>query len=109
MFTFDHYLITGVILKCLLCLVSAENICTFNNNELFKKFKEKPAVTPGAITCIPAEIHEKIETVTLKTRMGRFILSPKEGIRDTNGKGVQEEVVSKGLGSDSQGQIFQGL
>ena len=27
---------------------------TFNNNKLFKKFKEKLAVTPGAITCIPA-------------------------------------------------------
>ena len=54
MFTFDHYQFTEGILKCLSCLVSAENTCTFNNNELFKKFKEKLAVTPGAITCIPA-------------------------------------------------------
>ena len=53
-FTFDHYQFTEVILKCFSCLVSAENTCTFNNNKLFKKFKEKLAVTPGAITCIPA-------------------------------------------------------
>ena len=53
MFTFDHYQFTEVILKCLSCLVSAENTCTFNNNKLFKKIKEKLAVTPGAIiTCI---------------------------------------------------------
>ena len=49
MFTFDHYQFTEVIFKCLSCLVSAENTCTFNNNELFKKFKEKRAATPGAI------------------------------------------------------------
>ena len=50
-FTFDHYKFTEVILECL----SAENTCTFNNNKLFKKFKEKLAVTPGAVilyTCI---------------------------------------------------------
>ena len=40
-FTFDHYKFTEVILECLSCLVSAENTCTFNNNKLFKKFKEK--------------------------------------------------------------------
>ena len=34
--------------------MSTENTFTFNNNKLFKKFKEKLAVTPGAITCIPA-------------------------------------------------------
>ena len=34
-------------------LVSEEHTCTFNN-KLFKKFKAKLAVTPGAITCIPA-------------------------------------------------------
>ena len=41
MFTFDHYQFTEVTFKCLSCLVSAENTCTFNNDELFKKFKEK--------------------------------------------------------------------
>ena len=49
-----------------------------------------------------------METVTLHTRM-RFILLPKEGIRNSNGKGVQEEAISKGVGSDSQGLFFQGL
>ena len=49
MFTFDHYQFTEVILKCLSCLVSAENTCTFNNNKLFEKFKEKLAVTLGTI------------------------------------------------------------
>ena len=34
--------------------MSAENTCTFNNNKMFEKFKEKLAVTPGAITCVPA-------------------------------------------------------
>ena len=48
------YQFTEVILKCFSWLVSAENTCTFNNNKLFKTFKEKLAVTPGAITCIPA-------------------------------------------------------
>ena len=91
-----------------LILVSAEKTCAFNNNKLFKRFKEKLAVTPGAITCIPAQVHEKMETVTLHTRM-RFILPPIEGIRNSNGKGVQEEVISKGVGSDSQGLFFQGL
>ena len=39
--------------------------------KLFKKFKEKLAVTPGGITCMPAyKVHEKIETVTLHTRPG---------------------------------------
>ena len=78
-------------LKCLSCLVSAENTCTFNNNKL--------AVTLGAITCIPAFIH---------TRMW-FILPPTEGIRNSSGKRVQEEAISKGVGSDSQGLSFQGL
>ena len=32
-----------------------------------------------------------------------FILPPTEGIRNSNGKEVQEEVISKGVGSDSQG------
>ena len=48
-----------------------------------------------------------METVTLHTRM-RFILSPTEGIRNSNGKGVQEEAISKGIGSDSQGLFFPG-
>ena len=95
-------------LKCLSCLVSAENTCTCNSNKLFKKFKQKLAVTPGAITCIPALVHEKMAIVTLHTRM-RFILPPTEGIRNSNGKGVQEEAISKGVGSDSQGLSFQEL
>ena len=33
----------------------------------------------------------------------QFILPPTEGIRNSNGKGVQEEAISKGVGSDSQG------
>ena len=69
-----------------LILVSAEKTCAFNNNKLFKRFKEKLAVTPGAITCIPALVHEKMEIVTLHTRM-LFILPPTEGIRNSNGKG----------------------
>ena len=52
-----YQLFTEVMLKCLSCFVSAENTCTFNNNKLFKKFKQKLAVTPGAITCIPALVH----------------------------------------------------
>ena len=32
MFTFGHYQCTEVILKCLSCLVSAENTCTFNGS-----------------------------------------------------------------------------
>ena len=91
-----------------LILVSAEKTCAFNNNKLFKRFKEKLAVTPGAITCIPALVHEKMEIVTLHTRM-LFILPPTEGIRNSNGKGVQEEAISKAVGSDSQGLSFQGL
>ena len=75
---------------------------TFNNKKLFKKFKEKLAVTPGAITCIPAQVHEKMETVTLHARMW-FMLPPTEDIRKSNGKGVQEEAISMGVGSDSQG------
>ena len=31
-----------------------------------------------------------------------YILPPTEGIRNSNGKGVQEEAISKGVGSDSQ-------
>ena len=91
-----------------LILVSAEKTCAFNNKKLFKRFKEKLAVTPGAITCIPALVHEKMEIVTLHTRM-LFILPPTEGIRNSNGKGVQEEAISKAVGSDSQGLSFQGL
>ena len=34
-----------LVLKCLSCLVTAENKCAFNNNKLFKKFGEKLAVT----------------------------------------------------------------
>ena len=48
-----------------------------------------------------------METVTLHTRM-QFILPPKEGIRNSSGKGVQEEAISKGVGSDSQGRLFPG-
>ena len=47
-----------------------------------------------------------METVTLHTRM-RVILPPTEGIRNSSGKGVQEEAISKGVGSDSQG-LFLG-
>ena len=90
-----------------LILVSAEKTCAFNNNKLFKRFKEKLAVI-GAITCIPALVHEKMEIVTLHTRMF-FILPPTEGIRNSNGQGVQEEAISKAVGSDSQGLSFQGL
>ena len=103
-----YRLFTEVKLKCLSCLVSAENTCTFNNNKLFKKFKQKLAVTPGDITSIPALVHEKMEIVTLHTRMW-FILPPTEGIRNSSGKGVQEEAISKGVGSDSQGLSFQEL
>ena len=88
--------------------MSAENTCTFNNNKLFKKFKEKLAVTPVAITCIPVYVHEKMEPVTLHTRM-RVILPPAEGIRNSSGKGVQGKAISKGVRSDSQGLFFQGL
>ena len=48
-----------------------------------------------------------MEAVTLHTRM-QFILPPTEGIRNSNGKGVQEEAISKGVGSDSQGLFFPG-
>ena len=111
MFTFDHYQFTEVILICFSCLVSAENTCTFNNNKLFKKFKEKLAVTPGAITVYLHTVHEKMEVVTLLNRM-RFILPPTEGIRNSNGKGVnsrEDNQFSKEVGSDSQGLFFQGL
>ena len=37
----------------------------------------------------------------------RFILPPTEDIRNSNGKGVQEEAISKGVGSDSQGFFFR--
>ena len=37
----------------------------------------------------------------------RFILPPTEGTRNSNGKGVQEEGISKGVGSDSQGFFFR--
>ena len=47
-----------------------------------------------------------METVTVHTRM-RFILPPTEDIRNSNGKGVQEEAISKGVGSDSQGFCFR--
>ena len=47
-----------------------------------------------------------METVTLHARM-RFILLPTEGIRNSNGKGVQKKAISKGEGSDSQG-LFSG-
>ena len=47
-----------------------------------------------------------MEAVTLHTRM-RFILPPTEDIRNSNGKGVQEEAISKGVGSDSQGFFFR--
>ena len=57
MFTFVHYQFTEVILKCLSCLVSAENTCTFNNNKLFKKFKEKRAVTPGLEELLHVYLH----------------------------------------------------
>ena len=43
-----------------------------------------------------------MEAVTLHTRM-RFILPPTEGMRNSNWKGVQEEAISKGVGSDFQG------
>ena len=43
-----YRLFTEVMLKYLSCLVSAENTCTFNNNKLFKKFKQKLAVIPGS-------------------------------------------------------------
>ena len=33
----------------------------------------------------------------------RVIFPPTEGIRNSNGKGVQEKAISKGVGSDSQG------
>ena len=40
---------TELMLKYLSCLVSVEN----NIKLLFKKFKKKLAVTPGALICIP--------------------------------------------------------
>ena len=43
-----------------------------------------------------------MEAVTLHIRM-QVILPPMEGIINSNGKGVQEKAVSKGVGSDSQG------
>ena len=49
-----------------------------------------------------------METLTLHTRM-QFILPPTEGTKNSNGKGVQEKAISKGVGSDSQVLFFQGL
>ena len=97
MSTFDHYQFTDreVILKCFSCLVSAEKTCTFNNNKLFKKFKEKFAVTPGAITCIPAWVHEKMETVTLHTRMW-FILPPQKASEIPVGRGFKRRQFPRG-------------
>ena len=86
MFTFVHYQFTEVILKCLSCLVSAENTCTFNNNKLFKKFK----VTPGAILhAYPHRFMRKWKL--LSSTPGCSLYSPPpptEGIRNSNGKGV---------------------
>ena len=85
-------------LKCLSYLLSAENTCTFNNNKLFKKFKEKLALTPWAITCIPALVHEKMEIVTLHTRMW-LILPPTEGIRNWEvGRGSKRRQFPRGWG-----------
>ena len=55
-------------------------------------------------------VHKKMETITLHSRMW-FILPPPppppprslEGIRNSKGKGVQEEAISKVVGFDSQG------
>ena len=84
-------------------------ICTFNNNKLFKKFKEKLAVTPGAITCILAYLGSWENGNCYPAYQGAVYTPPTEGVRNSNGKGVQEAAVSKGVGSDFQGFFFQGL
>ena len=38
----------------------------------------------------------------------RFILPPTEGIRNSSGKGVQEEAISKGVGSEILKVFFPG-
>ena len=37
----------------------------------------------------------------------QFLFPPTEGIRNSKGKGVQEEVISKGVELDSQGLFFR--
>ena len=78
----------------------SKNTCTFNNNKLFKKFREKLAVTPGAI--LHAYLHRFMRkwklTVILHTRM-RFILPPTEGIRNSNGiRGSKRRQFPRGWG-----------
>ena len=67
---------------------------------------------PGTITCTPAWVRETMETLTLHFRMW-FILTPPpppmEGIRNSKGKGVQEEaIISKGVGLDADKVFFSG-
>ena len=70
----------------------------FSVTLLFKRFEEKLAVTPRAVlhVYIPAP-HGRVH----------FILPPpREDIRNSKGKGVQEEAISMGVGFHSSMSFF---
>ena len=95
-------------LKCLSYLLSAENTCKFNNNKLFKKFKEKlpDSMSYYMYTCIGSwengNCYPPYQDVA-------YTSSHRSHQKLGSGKGVQEEAISKRLGSDSQRLSFQGL
>lgn len=63
-----------------LILVSAEKTCAFNNNKLFKRFKEKLAVTPGAITVhVVAWVHIRKWSLLPSMPGCGILLPPKKG------------------------------
>ena len=90
--------------------MSAENTCTFDNNKLFKKFKEKLAVTPGSI--LHAYLHRfmrKWKLLSSTPGCGLYF-PPWRASEIPVGRGSKRrQFSSKGVGTDCQGLFFQGL
>ena len=92
-----YQLFTEVMLKCLSCLVSAENTCTFNNNKLFEKFKEKLAVTPGAI--LHAYLHRFMRKwKLLSSTPGWGLYFPRRASEIPMGRGSKRRQFPRGWG-----------
>ena len=89
--------------------MSAENTCTFNKNTLFKKFKEKLAVTPGAI--LHAYLHRFMRKWKLlsSTPGCGLLTSSHGGHQKCQWEGGPRGGNFQGGGTDSQGLFFQGL
>ena len=111
MFTFDHYQFTEVINFQMAFMFSVSRKYMYINLTIINCLKSLRKNLQWLQELLHVYLHRFMRKWKLLPSIPgcSFVRPPKEGIRNSNGKGVQEEAISKGVGTDSQGLFFQGL